>query len=120
VPVTGQFLIVNSTSHVLKSGDTVSVCSDLKTRWLLTDVNAISPATIDHALLENLNSASYTHLSAVNATDLTDGGTTNLHTHANDHAAATVADTSTVDMSISGQQISAETIGLTGTITFVE
>jgi hypothetical protein len=32
----------------------------------------------------------------------------------------TVEDTDTVDMSITGQQISAETIGLTATITFVE
>jgi hypothetical protein len=32
----------------------------------------------------------------------------------------TVEDTDTVDMSISGQEISAETIGLTDTITFVE
>ena len=79
-----------------------------------------SVETIDHALLDNLNSASYTHLTAANATDLTDGGATTLHSHAADHAAATVADTSTVDMSISGQQISAATIGLTDTITFVE
>jgi hypothetical protein len=124
--------------------------------------------TIDHALLDNLNSTSYTHLTAANATDLTDGGATTLHSHASDHArqhsitatadhtstatsgkmlkadtnglpvdatntdtevsaavtashaAATVVDTSTVDMSIAGQQISAVTIGLTGTITFVE
>lgn len=36
------------------------------------------------------------------------------------HSPATVADTTSIDMSISGQLISAETIGLTDTITFVE
>ena len=78
----------------------------------------VSSAILDHALLNNLNSTNYSHLTAADKTDLTDGGTTTLHSHAADHAAATVADTSTVDMSISGQQISAVTIGLTGTITF--
>jgi hypothetical protein len=47
---------------------------------------AINPSNIDHALLDNLNSAAATHLSAVNHTDLIDGGVTNLHSHANDHA----------------------------------
>lgn len=75
---------------------------------------------IDHTTLINLNTANYTHLTAVNHTDLTDGGVTTLHEHTNDHVAATVADTDSVDMSITGQQISAETIGLTDTITFVE
>lgn len=81
---------------------------------------AVSGHNHDHAALTNLNSASYTHLTAANHTDLTDGGVTALHSHTNDHVAATVADTSSVDMSITGQQISAETIGLTDTITFVE
>ena len=80
----------------------------------------VVPGNIDHTALGNLNSASHTHLTAVNHTDLTDGGSTSLHSHANDHVAATVADSSTVDMSIAGQQISSETIGLTDTITFVE
>ncbi len=44
-------------------------------------VTGISPSTVNHALLHNLNSASYTHLTAVNATDLTDGGATTLHKH---------------------------------------
>jgi hypothetical protein len=35
----------------------------------------------DHALLSNLNSTDYTHLTAANHTDLTDGGATTLHTH---------------------------------------
>jgi hypothetical protein len=36
---------------------------------------------------------------------------------ANAHAAVTVADTPTIDMALAGQQVSAETIGLTDTIT---
>lgn len=48
--------------------------------------NAINPSNIDHALLDNLDSAAATHLSAANHTDLTDGGVTALHYHANDHA----------------------------------
>jgi hypothetical protein len=36
---------------------------------------------IDHASLENLNSTNYTHLSALNAEDLTDKGYTTLHKH---------------------------------------
>lgn len=40
-----------------------------------------STSGISHTDLSNLNSASYTHLTATNATDLTDGGNTTLHTH---------------------------------------
>lgn len=41
----------------------------------------VLPAGVDHAALGNLNSASYTHLTATNHTDLTDGGITTLHRH---------------------------------------
>lgn len=37
--------------------------------------------TRNHADLQNINTATYTHLSATNATDLTDGGLTTLHKH---------------------------------------
>ena len=40
--------------------------------------------TRNHADLQNINSASYTHLNATNATDLTDGGASALHYHASD------------------------------------
>ena len=40
--------------------------------------------TRNHADLQNINSASYTHLNATNATDLTDGGESALHYHASD------------------------------------
>ena len=37
--------------------------------------------TRNHADLQNINTASYTHLTSTQATDLTDGGETTLHTH---------------------------------------
>jgi hypothetical protein len=37
---------------------------------------------INHADLQNLNTENYTHLTATQATDLTDGGETTLHSHA--------------------------------------
>jgi hypothetical protein len=40
--------------------------------------------SVDHTDLTNLNSASYSHLTSTQKTDLTDGGGTTLHTH--DHA----------------------------------
>ncbi len=43
----------------------------------LTDIE-----TRNHADLQNLNTASYSHLTATQVTDLTDGGSTTLHTHA--------------------------------------
>lgn len=42
----------------------------------LTDIEARN-----HADLQNLNTSSYTHLTATQATDLTDGGVTTLHSH---------------------------------------
>lgn len=42
----------------------------------------------DHATLTNLNSASYTHLTSTQATDLTDSGDSTLHYHAADRVDA--------------------------------
>lgn len=42
----------------------------------------ITPSVSDHALLSNLNSTSYYHLTQAQYADLTDGGATTLHTHA--------------------------------------
>lgn len=39
VPVSGQQIRVNETSHVLANLDTACFVSDLKKRWLLSDVN---------------------------------------------------------------------------------
>lgn len=50
-----------------------------KTGSNLTDIE-----TRNHADLQNINTASYTHLSSTNATDLTDGGDSILHYHATD------------------------------------
>lgn len=103
---------------------------------------AVLPGGVDHALLSNLNSSSYTHLTATNATDLTDGGDSTLHYHAADrnrsnhtgtqtastisdfdtevsnntdvaantaarHAALTVTDSSEIDFTLTGQDLTA-------------
>ena len=44
-----------------------------------------SGAQIDHTTLANLDSTTYSHVTAAHKTDLTDGGETSLHTH--DHGA---------------------------------
>lgn len=58
--------------------DTTSVNLTISGQNISADVIA---SGIDHALLNDLNSSSYTHLTAANATDLTDGGATTLHKH---------------------------------------
>ena len=40
VTVTGKLMSTGGTSHVLNPGDTVTFVSDLKTMWLLSDINA--------------------------------------------------------------------------------
>jgi len=42
---------------------------------------AVLPAGVDHSALGSLDSVNYTHLTAANHTDLTDGGATTLHKH---------------------------------------
>jgi len=56
--------------------------SFLYTNLDFTGSNLTSILTRNHADLQNLDTASYTHLTATNATDLTDGGETALHKHA--------------------------------------
>jgi hypothetical protein len=55
--------------------------SFLFTNLDFTGSNITSIVTRNHADLQNLNTASYTHLTSAQATDLTDGGETTLHTH---------------------------------------
>jgi hypothetical protein len=55
----------------------------------------VKESTISHSALANLNTASYTHLSATNATDLTDAGDTTLHYHAADRDRANHTGTQT-------------------------
>lgn len=50
--------------------------------------NLTELTTRNHADLQNINTATYTHLSAVNHTDLTDSGDTALHFHSSDRARA--------------------------------
>jgi hypothetical protein len=40
VTVTGKAMSTGATSHVLNPGDTVTFVSDLKSMWLLSDINA--------------------------------------------------------------------------------
>jgi len=110
-----------------------------------TGSNLTDLATRNHADLQNINTASYTHLTSTQATDLTDSGDSTLHYHSADrdranhtgtqaaatisdfdtevsnntdvaantsarHAAVTVADTSSVDFTLTGQQVSAEVL----------
>lgn len=70
-------------------------------RSLFTIVGG-SSGVIDHATLANLNSAVYTHLSAVNATDLIDGGDTLLHFHASDRNSANFTGTNWTDLTDAG------------------
>jgi hypothetical protein len=49
-----------------------------------TGSNITDIVTRNHADLQNLNTASYTHLTSTQATDLTDGGDTTLHFHSSD------------------------------------
>lgn len=58
-----------------------------------TGSNITSIATRNHADLQNLNTASYTHLTATNATDLTDAGDTTLHFHSADRDLANATGT---------------------------
>jgi hypothetical protein len=116
VPVTGQLLINTDTSHVLQPGDTVSACADLKNRWLLTDVNKVNP--FEHPRLHALDST-IDHSSTIDEGYLMKGDANGLPAQATNtdaevaaavsasHAAATVSDSTSIDMSITGQEISA-------------
>ena len=53
---------------------------------------------IDHALLDNLNSTNYSHLTSANKTDLTDGGNTSLHIHDDRYFTETELQNGTVDL----------------------
>ena len=70
-----------------------------------TDSNLTDIATRNHADLQNINTATYTHLSATNHTDLTDAGDSTLHYHAADRdranhtgtqALSTISDAGTI------------------------
>lgn len=123
---------------------TVTDSSSVNLTLVGQDIAAdVLPAGVDHSALGTLNSASYYHLTQANHTDLTDGNDSTLHYHATDrdranhsgtqtaatisdfdaevsnnadvaantsarHAAVTVTDTTTVDLSLTGQDLSAD------------
>jgi len=72
-------IYLNGAADFSLSGDKTLVLFYDGTNW--SDAGAGGGGASDHALLDNLNSANYTHLTAANHTDLTDGGTTTLHSH---------------------------------------
>lgn len=59
-------------------------------------------AQIDHTGLANLNSANYTHLTATNHTDLTDGGNSTLHYHSADRDSGNFTGTNWTDLTDTG------------------
>lgn len=63
-----------------------------KTGSNLTDLE-----TRNHADLQNINTATYTHLSSTQATDLTDAGDSALHYHATDRDLANATGQLTID-----------------------
>ena len=61
--------------------------------WATTDFtgsNLTDIATRNHADLQNINTATYTHLSSTNHTDLTDAGDSALHYHSADRVSQNV------------------------------
>lgn len=67
-----------------------------------TGSNLTDLETRNHADLQNINTASYTHLSATNHTDLTDGGDSTLHYHATDRDSANFTGTTWTDLTDAG------------------
>lgn len=57
----------------------------------------VLPGGVDHSALGSLNTTNYTHLTAANHTDLTDGGDSTLHYHATDRALGNATGTLTID-----------------------
>lgn len=51
-----------------------------------TVTEEVTTVSQSHSDLSNLNSSQYTHLSAINASDLTDGGDSSLHYHGSDRS----------------------------------
>jgi hypothetical protein len=74
--------------------------------WSLIDKtgsNITDIETRNHADLQNINTAIYSHLSAADATDLTDGGESTLHYHASDRDSANFTGTDWDDLTDAGQ-----------------
>lgn len=77
--------------------------SFLFTNLDFTGSNITSIVTRNHADLQNLNTASYTHLTSTQATDLTDGGDSTLHFHSSDRDLANATGTLAIANGGTGQ-----------------
>lgn len=84
----------------------------------LTGSNLTDLVTRNHADLQNINTATYTHLSATNATDLTDSGASTLHYHTSDRdranhtgtqTASTISDFTEAVEDVTGAMVSGNT-----------
>lgn len=83
-----------------------------------TGANLTDIPNRNHADLQNINTSTYTHLSATNHTDLTDGGASTLHYHTSDRdranhtgtqAASTISDFTEVAEDVTGAMVTGNT-----------
>lgn len=82
------------------------IVADGQIAWnqiILAGANLVDIGTRNHADLQNINTATYTHLSSANATDLTDGGDSTLHYHAADRLVSNHVLTNTNDNAAAGK-----------------
>jgi hypothetical protein len=78
-------LASNASARIVIGGTgTINLPDATASRVISTDASKnLQYIQIDHAgaMMTNINSATYTHLTSTNHTDLTDGGNTTLHVH---------------------------------------
>lgn len=82
------------------------IVADGQIAWnqiILAGANLVDIGTRNHADLQNINTASYTHLTSTQATDLTDAGDSTLHYHAADRLISNHTPTATNDNAASGR-----------------
>lgn len=82
--ITGAHNLTTDINHASITG-THNLTTDISHASITGAHNLTSD--ISHHLLSNMNGATYSHLTATNLADLTDGGTTTLHSHSVDHGA---------------------------------
>jgi len=90
---------VHGSTFINAVSDTASINLTLTGQSISGDV---LPAGVDHSALASLNTASYTHLTATNHTDLTDAGDSTLHYHATDRDSANFTGTNWTDLTDGG------------------
>lgn len=82
------------------------IVADGQVAWnqiILAGANLVDIGTRNHADLQNINTASYTHLTSTQATDLTDAGESTLHYHASDRLVSNHVLTTTNDNAAAGK-----------------